>query len=376
MGLYEGRNCENYQRISMCDTDVRPNTSISFSNTKPLTIGQYYWLVIDGNGGDKCDYELKVTKGTTKIPIINEGANLQFDNVTCQGKATSLTAIPPIGATEFEWTINNQKIPQNNRTVQHVFGNEGEYDVCVEIYNVCSRGPKSCKKIRVTPPEPISDTVAICPNTTLSIQNKTYQFGTHLILFRDSISCDSLVNLTIVPLEVAIPEIYLDDTLHVVLGEGRQINADVNYNYLKRILWTPSIDLNCTQCLDPFLNSITEGKLFLEVWTEDDCYAIDSLSYFLIKDIRYVTPNVIKQKSEENGIFSIYFAGSVKEVKLLTIYDRWGSEVFKSSNELPKWDGSNKGKSCEEGIYTWVAELLLFDESLTSISGSLMVLKE
>ncbi|HMP29007.1 MAG TPA: gliding motility-associated C-terminal domain-containing protein [Saprospiraceae bacterium] len=375
MGLYEGRNCENYQRISMCDTDVRPNTTVSFTNTRPLTVGQYYWLVIDGNGGDKCDYTLKVTKGTTKIPLITDSGILQFDNLTCQGKATTLAVIPPLGATEFDWSIDNVKIPKNNKTIQHVFGNEGEYTVCVEVYNVCSRGPKTCQKIIVTPPTPIEDTISICPNSTLTIQKKEYGVGTHLILFRDSIQCDSLVNLTIRFLHVEEPQIYLEDSLDVVLGENKQINARVNYDKLKAIRWSPSDDLSCVDCLNPILKTYHQRKLFLEVWTDDDCYTLDSLSYLLRIDLSYWAPNIIKQNSQENGIFKINTSGSIKNVVDIRFFDRWGNLVFLSEGHNPRTDFNCLDRPCSEGIYTWIATLLLFDDSTINIKGSLMVLE-
>ena len=51
IGIYEGINCENYQQVSQCwgaQTAVAEGTSKNFSNTVPLVIGQYYYLVMDG----------------------------------------------------------------------------------------------------------------------------------------------------------------------------------------------------------------------------------------------------------------------------------------------------------------------------------------
>ena len=376
MGLYEGRNCENYQRISMCDTDVRPNTSVSFSNTKPLIIGQYYWLVIDGNGSDRCDYELKVTKGTTKIPLITESGVLQLDQITCQGKATPLSVIPPVGATEFDWSVNGNKIPVNDRNVEYVFGNEGEFEVCVQVYNVCSRGPKTCKKIKVTPPPPGQDTIYICPNSTKTIQNKNYGLGTHLILFRDSINCDSLVNLTIRYLDVPLPKINLVDSLEVILGESKKIEATTNYSNLKKIVWSPPEIVTCNSCLNTEIFVLAPGKLYLEIWTPQDCYAKDSVYYYITKNIQYFYPNIIKQNSSENGKFKITTAGSVKSIVELKIYDRWGSMVFKSNDEYHEWDGLMNNGKCEDGVYGWIGTLLLYDDTTVNISGNLTLIRE
>jgi len=39
---------------------------------------------------------------------------------------------------------------------------------------------------------------------------------------------------------------------------------------------------------------------------------------------------------------------------LLTIYNRWGQEVFVSGDPVLKWDGTYKGKPVESGVYSWI----------------------
>jgi gliding motility-associated-like protein len=376
MGLYEGRDCQNYERISLCDTDVRPNTSVSFSNSKPLIIGQYYWLVIDGSGGDRCDYAMKVTNGTTKIPIIKESGILNIDQITCQGIATPISVTPPLGATEFLWSVNGQRIPYNNRNINYIFDNEGDYEVCVEVFNTCSKGPKTCKKITVTPPPPTFDTVYICPNAKFFVNDSSYNLGSHSVLFRDPTRCDSLVKLTILPLKVEIPTIYLPLLPEVVMGENFTIEAKSNYSVLSKIKWTPDHELSCNDCLTPTLKTIKPSTLALEIWTVDNCYAIDSFSYKVVKNILYYTPNIIKFKSSNNHEFKIQTAGSIKEVAKIQIYDRWGNLLYVSDELNPIWDGHFNGKECEEGIYSWIATLLLYDGSTINITGNLTVLNE
>lgn len=38
----------------------------------------------------------------------------------------------------------------------------------------------------------------------------------------------------------------------------------------------------------------------------------------------------------------------------LTIYDRWGSAVFRSSDASQRWDGTYEGQRCSEGAYTYL----------------------
>jgi len=48
VAIYEGIGCDNFEMVSNCNGNVRVNTSETFTTTKKLTIGQYYYLVMDG----------------------------------------------------------------------------------------------------------------------------------------------------------------------------------------------------------------------------------------------------------------------------------------------------------------------------------------
>jgi gliding motility-associated-like protein len=37
----------------------------------------------------------------------------------------------------------------------------------------------------------------------------------------------------------------------------------------------------------------------------------------------------------------------------LVVFDRWGELVWTSSSVYPKWDGTHKGKQCQQGAYVW-----------------------
>ena len=37
----------------------------------------------------------------------------------------------------------------------------------------------------------------------------------------------------------------------------------------------------------------------------------------------------------------------------MIIYNRWGQEIFISTNSSKGWDGTFKGKMCQEGIYLY-----------------------
>ena len=64
----------------------------------------------------------------------------------------------------------------------------------------------------------------------------------------------------------------------------------------------------------------------------------------------------------------------------LSIFDRWGNEVFRVQNTNPnstetRWDGSARGKPASQGIYVWRADVEFVDGETASRSGSVLLLK-
>ena len=99
--IYEGINCENFKKVANCLGSVHNNTTATISNTEPLTIGQYYYLVMDGNGGDNCNWKLTVTEGTTEVDPLEESGEILGDDIACINQLQTYQVDFPIGATVF-----------------------------------------------------------------------------------------------------------------------------------------------------------------------------------------------------------------------------------------------------------------------------------
>lgn len=65
------------------------------------------------------------------------------------------------------------------------------------------------------------------------------------------------------------------------------------------------------------------------------------------------TPN----GDESNNIWGPVFAGDWEHEKYnMLIFNRWGGIVWESENHLAMWDGTYKGKMCQDGVYIWKME--------------------
>jgi hypothetical protein len=89
-------NGSTFTRMSPCAISDG-GTVGSFSLTGAgLTPGEIYYIMVDGNAGDVCNYTLAVTSGVTAL---NAGA----DQTICLGASANLSATGPAGST-YTWT--------------------------------------------------------------------------------------------------------------------------------------------------------------------------------------------------------------------------------------------------------------------------------
>jgi len=110
------------------------------------------------------------------------------------------------------------------------------------------------------------------------------------------------------------------------------------------------------------------------------CDSLHSLYLLIKKNYGIYYPNIIHPGGVNNG-FTLFDDGStIAQITKLSIYDRWGSQVWQQENFAANdpslgWDGSFKGKAVVPGVYVWHAQLSLQDGSVISWQGEVTVVR-
>ena len=94
----------------------------------------------------------------------------------------------------------------------------------------------------------------------------------------------------------------------------------------------------------------------------------------------FYAPNIFSPNGDGYNDYFTLVGKDIDQIEHFEIYDRWGNKVFgtvmeKPISNTPGWDGSFNGKSCQEGVYTWVAKVRFIDQSTESLSGSFLLKK-
>jgi len=117
------------------------------------------------------------------------------------------------------------------------------------------------------------------------------------------------------------------------------------------------------------------------VYSKDGCSTEAYITVIVIKDKRIFAPNVFSPNGDHiNDAFTIFGTSSLKSIKRLQIYDRWGGLVFDKKDLVPSdpysgWDGTIQSQLALPGVYVWYAEGLFLDDEVVKAHGDLTLVR-
>jgi len=202
--------------------------------------------------------------------------------------------------------------------------------------------------------------------------------GIYDLRVQDSNGCeiDTQVEIpTVEPVFASLlPEVVLD------FGENTRLLASTNINPedIETITWTPSINLSCSDCLDPQVVGVEDAFYTVTIVSQNGCVAEVSVQLRVNKEISVYIPNAFSPINLDgfNDVFMIFAKeGVVTNINSLQVYDRWGTLVFIEENFLPNdplhaWDGKYKDEKMNPGVFVYWTEIEFIDGRTSVFKGN------
>lgn len=256
MAIYKSIDCNTFEMVSNCrggGNAVPEGTSAEFTNTEPLIIGQYYYLAMDGNFGDNCDWTFEVLEGSTELSPLTSTAPIEGADETCPDILQAYATEPEEGAVIFEWTLNGQPIGDNSSPfIELAFSEPGIYTLCVTAKNACDEAIPACKTIEVSTPIPTQITDFFCEGDCYEIDGNTYcETGIYEYTIALDNGCDSTIILDLTELEQPMNDI----SINICDGDTIFI-GDTPYFTTGQFSETLLTDISCDSIVNLDLNVI------------------------------------------------------------------------------------------------------------------------
>ncbi len=359
--------------------------------TQSITVtstGTYYVVVTNSYGCSNTSLPYSVVVNPN--PVVN----LTGPTIVCLNTMEDYTTTN-ISGTSYFWTVDNGTIISGAGTnsINIMFSDTGQANVGVIVQD----NTTSCKSqadisltVLSAPTAYAGTDESVCFGSSVQLQafgGTTYNWLPPTGLSNPNISnpvATPLVTTTYI-VEVANGSCSSFDTIVVTVhpipfvdaGPDKFITGDscivLEGSGSGSVTWFPIYGLSASNILTPTACPDTTITYYLTIVGDGGCYATDSVTVYVSDGgNELVFPNTFTPNGDgTNDIW--YISGLEKYPKHhLTVFNRWGNQVFDAEPYENNWDGTSLGRELPDGTYYYV-----FDKGNGEklIKGYLMIIR-
>lgn len=214
----------------------------------------------------------------------------------------------------------------------------------------------------------ISDPIVIDPKATITYSlNVVDQFG-----------CKSLKPSTMTLTVKAPYQVFAGNDTSVMVGQTVQLDAiDVQGVGFDQYVWTPASGLSNSSIFDP-VASFGETGIYIYVVTAtapDGCSGSDSITIKVYALADIFVPNAFTPNGDGHNDLLRAIPVSMRSFKYLTVFNRWGQQVFTTTNPGVGWDGTFGGHEAPAGTYIWMAGGVDYTGRVVERKGTVILIR-
>ncbi|HLZ90055.1 MAG TPA: gliding motility-associated C-terminal domain-containing protein, partial [Puia sp.] len=221
------------------------------------------------------------------------------------------------------------------------------------------------------------------PSTFLNndtIANPVVSGALHSVVYTlqvtDGSGCRSIRDDTVVLRVVPPAKVYAGKDTIVAIGEPLQLNAiDLNHSGFDHYTWSPPDGLNDALSQDPV--AVVENSVTYEVRavTPEGCAAENTIKITAYKGPTIYVPNSFTPNGDgHNDVLRLVMPG-MATLRYFIIFNRWGQEVFHTTNPSMGWDGRLNGAGQAAGVFVWTVEAVDYTGKVIQKKGTVLLIR-
>jgi gliding motility-associated-like protein len=305
----------------------------------------------------------------------------------CEGSTLSIQVV---GGVAYEWH-GPGITPVNKNQNPLVFENitpaiQGNYSVDVTSAGGCTSSNTFPVTVNLKPVITVSNTETICKGNSVTISASapgatSYSWSpaaglsdptsknpiasptdttTYTVTVRNANDCSDTKTITVNVLGNPLANTGADKKIfegQSVMLTGTAKNANV-FN------WTPTTGLSDPHVLNPIATPGDDITYHLTVSSAQNC-GEDTSSVFIKVYHKIVIPNAFSPNGDGHNDFWDIEALVTYPESLLTVFNRYGQQVFKSIGYAKPWKGTYNGAKLPSGTYYYIIDLKVGSPKLT-----------
>lgn len=161
-----------------------------------------------------------------------------------------------------------------------------------------------------------------------------------------------------------------NDTL-IKYGQDIMLLASGGYLYT----WTPSSSLSNPNVVNPMASPLDPTMYYVYGIGENGCKKIDSIMVDIDYGSNLFVPTAFTPNGDgKNDVFrpsNITF----QRLQEFKVFNRWGQEIFSTTDIKKGWDGSWKGQPQDMGVYQYIIKLASPEGKIETYKGDVMLVR-
>lgn len=343
--------------ILACNAGASPGDTMVLM-ASGLTIGQTYWLLVDGSNGANCLYTINYISGTF-APQIDEDITTGYavPNIVCQGlDKFTMNAAPAIpNAHGYLWNLgwNDQVVTSTLPTDTIEIENNappGIWDICVQAFSGCDTSDiPFCFTVEIIELNDIEK----APETFCSEEFPFDWYGTNITgpgtydhSFNNPVGCpyDSIWTIESEP----EPLVNFNYTVNDLQIQFENLSTTAN-----EFSWNFGDGVSSSQ-INPTHTYSKPGSFLIELIGLSGCGSDTINKIVVLKSNSNETILITPNGDNVNDILVINGIEAFPKNEL-TIVNRWGDVVYKAQPYMNDWGGEGKdGSLLTQGIYYFI----------------------
>lgn len=161
-----------------------------------------------------------------------------------------------------------------------------------------------------------------------------------------------------------------NDTI-AAAGQPVQLNASGGLSYT----WSPTFGLSNSTIPNPVATNNATQTYILKAFTPEGCESYDEITIKIYKGPEIYLPTAFSPNDDGlNDLFRGIPVG-IKEFRYLKVYNRWGQEIFSTTDYNKGWDGKWKGVKQGQGVFVVIASGVDFTGKLIEKKSTVMLIR-
>jgi len=163
------------------------------------------------------------------------------------------------------------------------------------------------------------------------------------------------------------------------ITSGQNDTIRVNPVLNTSVKWTPAAGLSCNTCTNPVAGPTITTLYYVTVESTNGCQSEDSVLVTVKEKCSgdvFIPDAFSPNNDTRNDIFylNISNSGCIQTMNF-QIFDRWGNNVFESTDLNSGWDGKYKGKELNEAVFIYQLQATLTDGTSINKKGNISLIK-